>query len=138
LLRSVGAEGQTYLKTVSAVLSKPPNQDVVTAALDCLRDYYGRLRPEGDPKLPLDELLAEAERFVSEEGAPDHVRAVLALLPESGADIHAMRVLSGVGYGVIRPVLRDPTTLGSLMRRKLAPVLDPLQQQISRLRGEER
>jgi hypothetical protein len=138
LLRSVGAEGQTYLKTVSAVLSKPPNQDVVTAALDCLRDYYGRLRPEGDPKLPLDELLAEAERFVSEEGASDHVRAVLALLPESGADIHAMRVLSGVGYGVIRPVLRDPTTLGSLMRRKLAPVLDPLQQQISRLRGEER
>jgi hypothetical protein len=46
-----------------------------------------------------------------------------------------MRVLSGVGYGVIRPVLRDPTTLGSLMRRKLKPVIEPMQAHIARLRG---
>jgi hypothetical protein len=46
-----------------------------------------------------------------------------------------MRVLSGTGYGLLRPVLSDPTTLGSLMRRKLAPVIDPLQARIARLRG---
>ena len=27
-----------------------------------------------------------------------------------------MRMLSGLGYGVIRPVLPDPTALGTLMR----------------------
>ena len=50
-------------------------------------------------------------------------------------DLIAMRVLSGPGYGLMRPVLSDPTTLGSLMRRKLAPIIEPLQSQISRLRG---
>jgi hypothetical protein len=45
-----------------------------------------------------------------------------------------MRVLSGVGYGAIRAYLIDSTASGSLMRRKLAPVLDALQGQIDLLR----
>jgi hypothetical protein len=49
-----------------------------------------------------------------------------------------MRVLSGLGYGVIRPVLPDPTALGTLMRRKLAPVIDPVQERIRTLRGGRR
>ena len=47
-----------------------------------------------------------------------------------------MRVLSGAGYGLIRPVLPDPTTLGSLMRRKLTPVTEPLQAQLAQLLGK--
>jgi hypothetical protein len=45
-----------------------------------------------------------------------------------------MRVLSGVGYGATRAYLIDSTASGSLMRRKLAPVLDALQGQIDLLR----
>jgi hypothetical protein len=47
-----------------------------------------------------------------------------------------MRLLSGLGYGVLRPVLRDSTAMGSLMRRKLKPVLDPLLAQIEVLQGK--
>jgi hypothetical protein len=64
------------------------------------------------------------------------VRRCLDAYPDSAEDFAAMRLLSGVGYGLVRPVLRDPTTLGSLMRRKLAPVIDPLQEAIGRLRGK--
>jgi hypothetical protein len=45
-----------------------------------------------------------------------------------------MRVLSGVGYGVLRPVLGDSTAIGSLMRRKLAPVVNPLLREMAILR----
>ena len=138
LLRAVGAPGQTYLKTVATVLAKPPNQDVVSAAFDCLRAYCAAVRPDGDPDLSLEGLSADAELFVAADAAPASVRACLDALPSAHADLFALRFLSGAGYGLIRPVLRDPTTLGSLMRRKLAPVLDPLQQQIARLRGEAR
>ena len=41
-------------------------------------------------------------------------------------DVRAMRILSGLSYGVLRPVLRDSTAIGSLMRRKLEPVLGPI------------
>ena len=46
-----------------------------------------------------------------------------------------MRVLSGLGYGVLRPVLRDTTAIGSLMRRKLKPVMDPILARIETLRS---
>ncbi len=46
-----------------------------------------------------------------------------------------MRLLSGLGYGVIRPVLPDPSTQGTLMRRKLAPVIEPVLERLSLLRG---
>jgi hypothetical protein len=38
----------------------------------------------------------------------------------------ALRVLSGLSYGIVRPVFRDSTAIGSLMRRKLQPVMTPL------------
>jgi hypothetical protein len=46
-----------------------------------------------------------------------------------------MRILSGLGYGVVRPVLRDTTAIGSLMRRKLEPVIGPLAGYLKGLRG---
>ncbi|WP_295406420.1 hypothetical protein [uncultured Thiocystis sp.] len=45
-----------------------------------------------------------------------------------------MRFLSGVGYGLILPILSDSTTLGSLMRRKLAPVIDQIRERLDVLR----
>ena len=137
LLRVLSGAGQTYLKTVAAVLEKPPNQDVVTATFDCLRDYFAALRPEGDPKMPLSDLEAEARAFAEGDGAPPAVQELLAACPQAQGDVAAMRILSGVGYGLIRPVLRDPTTLGSLMRRKLEPIMDPIQAQLARLRRAE-
>jgi hypothetical protein len=134
LLRATSGPGQTYLETVATVLDKPPNQDVVTATFDCLRAYFAPLRPAGEPKLPLPDVQAEAAAFAGGGGAPTAVIEVLALCPQLRDDIAAMRILSGVGYGVIRPVLSDPTTLGSLMRRKLKPIMDPIQAQLVQLR----
>jgi hypothetical protein len=135
LQRTLGASGQTYLKAMSNVLEKPPNQDVLSAAFDCLRDYFAAIRPQGDPRLALAELVAEAQTWIDANNAPDDVRACLSAAPACQPDLLAMRILSGVGYGLIRPVLSDPTTLGSLMWRRLAPVVGPLQTKINALRG---
>ncbi|MGB5831158.1 MAG: sulfur reduction protein DsrS [Thiohalocapsa sp.] len=137
LRRLVGAQGQTYLKTVSAVLAKPPNQDVVIGVFDCLRDYFAPVRPGGDPRLVLDELVTDGQRFVAAAQTPGPVRACLAAAPSIHNDLIAMRILSGTGYSLIRPVLSDPTTLGSLMRRKLRAVIEPLQAQIQWLCGDD-
>jgi hypothetical protein len=135
IIRTASGPGQTWLKTLSSVLAKPPNQDVVTAAFDCLRDYFAALRPEGDPDLTMDGLIADAETFASPQSPDPGAAECAARWPELAPAIAAMRLLSGLGYGVVRPVLPDPTTLGTLMRRKLAPVIDPIQARIRTLRG---
>ena len=127
--------GQTYAAIASGVLGKPPSQDVVTALFDALREYFADLRPEGDPDLPLDDLSAEAQCYANVEHAPDAVRECLDAVPAISNDVIAARLLSGLGYGVIRPVLRDSTAIGSLMRRKLAPIVAPIQRQLAVLLG---
>jgi len=124
LRRCVGAAGQTFLHALDGVLARVPDQDLVVAAFDVVRAYFASLRPGGDPDLALAALQAEAAEFVAQPPAP--FAACLRQCPALASDFQAMRLLSGVGYGLMRPLLPDPTTAGTLMRRKLAPVLDAL------------
>ncbi|AFL72123.1 hypothetical protein [Thiocystis violascens] len=134
LQRACSGQGQAFLKTVGDVLAKPPSQEIVLAAFACLRAYFAPLRPGGDPDLALDALLADAGQFVDADAPDARVAGILRRIPALAPEIAAMRFLSGVGYGLIRPILSDSTTLGSLMRRKLAPVIDPIRERLDALR----
>jgi len=137
LLRMQSSPGQTFLKTLAAVLAKPPTQDLVQATFDLVRAYFSPLRPDGDPDLPLAALLQNARDYAHADNSLQDVRTCRDAAPRLAPEISAMRLLSGLGYSVLRPVLRDSTAIGSLMRRKLKPVIDPLMEQINRLRGKQ-
>jgi len=135
LLRTLGAPGQAFLQTVRGVLKKPPTQDVVIATLDAVHGYYAALRPEGQPDATLDQLLVDAESWIV-DGAPPPLCSVLAEHRDFAEILQAMRLLSGLGYGVVRPVFRDSTAMGTLMRRKLEPVVKPVDVRLSVLTGQ--
>ncbi len=135
LLQVLSAPGQAFLTTSLKVLQKPSTQDVVTTMLDILANRFRGMRPEGDPDLVMDELIDEAPRYASESG-PAHLRACAEQVPELLPELKAMRILSGMGYGVVRPVFRDTTAIGSLMRRKLEPVMGPIMAQLHILQGK--
>ena len=124
-LRTLGGPGQAFLQTVELVLKKPSNQEVVTRTLDILAGYFADARPTGPVDATLETLNEDADAWLI-AGLP----APLAVL--AGGDevlarhLRAMRVLSGMSYGVVRPVLRDTTAIGSLMRRKLEPIIGPV------------
>ena len=122
--------GQGYLKTVARILDKPPNQDVLLAVFDCLRATLAPIRPEGDPDLGLEDLGRDAEDFPTSDPRGLELMRVCS---DCRAELQAMRFLSGVGYALIRPLLSDPTTQGTLMRRKLSPVLDAIANRIDSL-----
>ena len=137
LLRVCGAPGQAYLDTVQRVLEKPPTQDVVTITLDLVAEYFSPLRPEGQPDQIIDTLLVDAEDCRAGKAPTESgIGACLARCPELAPRVGAMRLLSGLSYGLVRPVLRDSTAIGTLMRRKLEPVLVPVRDQLALLRSE--
>ena len=131
LLRALSSAGQTYLDTVQRVFDKPSNQDVVNLALDLVADYFAAARPEGKADLTLPELLADADSWLQRSTEASGLCAVDGI---DGAQVRALRVLAGLGYGVVRPVFSDSTAIGSLMRRKLQPVLAPMLDALQRLR----
>ena len=133
LLRTHSPAGQAFLETVVRVLKKPGTQEMVTATLDNLALYFSGMRPGGRVDITLAELEQEAE---SGSTAPAQaVEEVLGQCPDCGGEIQAMHLLSGLGYGVLRPVLRDTTAIGSLMRRKIEPVITPLLERIALLQS---
>ena len=132
LLRTFSGPGQRFLDTCRRILARPPTLDVVTGALDAMRGYFAGLRPEGDPDLTIAELIGEAEQWLDHDPAAG---GLLQALPGLRQELEAMRVLSGAGYGVVRPAMKGSNAIGSLMRRKLEPVTGPLTDRIEILMG---
>jgi len=135
LAKLLTGPGQSFLQTLQQILKKPPTQEVFLTTLDIIAGYFGNLRPEGNPDQTIEELAAEAAVHCSPGNAPDAVAELLSSVPGLAPEVRAMRVLSGLGYGVMRPVLASSTVAGSLMRKKLAPVLAILAGQLAVLRG---
>jgi hypothetical protein len=131
LERVLSGRGQVFVQTVQQVLKKPPTQEVVTAILELISSYFRVFRPEGHPDQRIEDLVAEAPVFCQLGCAPEALAQCLAAMPELSAEARAMRVLSGLGYGVLRPALSSATVMGSLMRRKLEPVLQPISAQLA-------
>ena len=122
LLRILSGEGQAWLHTVYRIFKKPSNQDVVNITLDRIAGYFSAIR--GQPAdATLQELEQEADTWVRDNPA---LQSLARIDPAFEDLARRVRVLSGLGYGVVRPVFKGTTAIGSLMRRKLEPVLEPL------------
>ena len=132
LERILGAPGQAFLQTVFKVFEKPSNQDVVNAGLDAVAAYFAAVRPEGRVDATIEALQRDAEDWLENADAMQPLRAMNGL---DDAQLRALRVLSGLSYGLVRPVFGDSTAIGSLMRKKLQPVLAPLREELSQLAG---
>jgi hypothetical protein len=129
LLRVLSPAGQAWVQTLYRIFKKPSTQDVVNITLDEMAAYFGMLR-DTPVDATLEELEAEAKTWIGDNAA---AREVLDLEGDLEAAVFSARVLSGMGYGVVRPVFKGTTAIGSLMRRKLEPVMTPLAAHLDRL-----
>jgi hypothetical protein len=131
----LSAQGQLWLDTLRKILEKPGNQDVVNWTLDVIAGYFNAAAAETRLDYTIEQLMDEAVTW-ADSGLDEQVTSVLAEFPQLKPQLQALRVLSGAGYNMVRPVFSKSTAIGSLMRRQLEPVLTPLRQQIECLQTE--
>lgn len=137
MARVLSPTGQMWLLTLKRVLEKPLNQDVVNRALDVAAEYFSAARPTGPADATIEELKAEAGgQQWSDPDANEELAEVIGQAPDLLPLLKALRVLSGSGYGVVRPVFCKTDAIGTLMRRKLIPVMGPYLAQVDLLLGE--
>lgn len=132
LLRLFSPSGQVWLKTLKRVLEKPGNQDVVNRVIEVVAGYFAAARPEGPADATIEVLQEEAARWVGENA---EARQLLESCPGLETRLQAARVLSGSSYGIVRPVFGRSDAIGTLMRRKLQPVMEPYLEQVDHLLG---
>ena len=138
LIRLLKNTGQAFLTTAEQVLRKPTHQEVVNILFDIIADYFNTICPDEYGDIEITQLLEQATQFC--QNPPDNqlgqaVNAVLTELPESQTLVQAMLVLAGLRYSLVRPIFSRTTAIGSLMRKKLAPVTEPILTQFAILRG---
>jgi hypothetical protein len=134
LLALLSANGQTWLKAISEVLARPSTSLVVYALLDAISRYF---HATGYPVKTedLDALFAEASTMASgEHAAPQDLMEVLHAAPQYRQNIEAMLALSGLTSKTADPWLLRNTAVGALMRRKIEPLVAPINQAVQILR----
>jgi hypothetical protein len=121
LLRSLSPAGQAYIKTVTTVLNKPSNQDVVVALLQAINEYHQPIRYIAPGSQDINELFMEINAFVNENTHSD-IQEILKILPDSKKYLEALLNLSQVGVHVVNPIFSVSDAIGTVMRRQLEPV----------------
>lgn len=136
LIRITSPAGQTFIDTCERVLRKPSNQDVVNTLFDVIANYFESIRPNDyDDDMNILTLVERASNFCETclDTTSVERREVLAAMPEMQDSVKAMLILSGLGYSVLKPIFSRTTAIGSLMRKKLAPVTGPILEQFVEL-----
>ncbi len=132
LVRISSPAGQTFLDSCERVLRKPSNQDVVNTLFEIIANYFESIRPSNyDDEMNMTTLIERANRLCD---TSVEQREVLATMPEVSKSIQAMLILSGLRYSILRPIFSRTTAIGSLMRKKLTPVTEPILEQFAILR----
>ena len=108
LARCASAEGQAFLRALALVLDRLPTHDATFRALDVTAAWFAAVRAA--PELP---------------GAG----------PVVACSVAAVATLAAPDRAAAEAILGRTTAVGPLMRRHLAPVLQPLLHQLQVLRG---
>jgi hypothetical protein len=100
--------------------------------MDIIGNYFrpalGAQKPAGDVGVAI----AATEKLMAvSSGEP---AALLETVPELRQEIGAMLTLAHTGEALVTPIIAASTASGTLLRRKLEPVLEPLLQQYAALR----
>ena len=116
LSKALSDQGQTFLYATGVILDRPEVQEVVNHCLQALSLWCAPLRN-----------FDEATRTTARA-------ALLAVAPTLDAECAALEALAAVDADTVRPIFLKTTAIGSLMRRKIEPIVKPLLAQIAVLR----
>ena len=143
LCRLLSSAGQTYLACVEGVLKKPSNQDVMVELMCALEGYSAALPLRKQRKFEISDIAkisggltgaAGAGLSCADEDAGQYLQALLQALPDDEDYIRAMLFLALLGEPVLDPVFSRTDAIGTVMRKKLKPVTEPIHEQIKILR----
>jgi hypothetical protein len=132
LTKLLDAPGQTFLAVSEAQLQHPVDKYTVAALMDIIGNYFRPARCATEPAGEIDAALKCTETLMA--SARDELKALLEGVPELRGEISAMLTLAHTGERLVTPIIAVTTASGTLLRRKLEPVVNPVLQQYAVLR----
>ena len=137
LEKVLSARGQAFVKTVEDALKKPGNQDVIVSLLEAVANYFETILPETFTEDDISAICSEAESLCCSDN--EALKKVVASLEGSVEDVQkyltAMTVLACLSVKLVNPIFARSDAIGTVMRKKIKPVTDPIIEQLHILRN---
>ena len=133
IVRAYSDKGQRFIRTAVEAMKKPADQEVVESLLDAIAAYFIQVRPENFTTEDINAIGDEAEQLCKTD---EEIQAVLQQLPELEADIRATLLLSCLGVKLVNPIFARTDAIGSMMRKKIQPVTEPILEQLAVLQAK--
>jgi len=135
LTKLLDVNGQSFLSLAESILKKPANQDDVVILLNVIKRYFSAACLDQNKCQEIEKIISESTLHFNNPGDKD-LAALTSALPELKNEILAMLVLARCDEAVVTPVFARTTAIGTLMRKKLAPITDQIFVMFSHLRTE--
>ncbi len=136
LLRCLSPQGQAFFKTALIVLKKLGNQDVAIELLIAIANYFASIKPvDFVPSNTFEALPTKAKEYIVIEKC-DYTKAIKELvtaLPEAKDLLESMLVLAQLDIHLVNPIFARTDAMGTVMRKKLSPVFDPISDYVTKL-----
>ena len=135
LSRILSDRGQAFVQTAEIALKKPGNQQVVESLLNAIATYFDAIKPDAFTADDIELICTEAW-CICEVPEDEALKAVLNAAPEMKDVIQAMLVLSCLSVKLINPVFSQTDAIGTMMRKKIKHITDPIVDQLHILSGK--
>ena len=132
LAKLLDSPGQTFLAVSEAQLQHPVDKYTVAALMEIIGKFFKPAQCAAALASEIGEALDGAEVLMT--SARDELAGLLETVPELRAETGAMLTLAHASEQLVTPVIAVTTASGTLLRRKLEPVLAPVLQQYAVLR----
>ena len=127
LHRVTSASGQAFLETTVKVIKKLNNQDAAVALFEAIQDYFAGIPTDSTQRRQIEEIITVSELNCNQL---EDATAVINKATEYEEKIRAMLILSMVSEQLLAPVFGQTDAIGTVMRKKLAPITSVLLEQI--------
>lgn len=137
LEKVLSKKGQAFIDTVEQALKKPANQDVVVSLLDAVANYFESIAPERFNEDDMTTICSKAALLC--RGDDKDISELLSAVETEVEDVHkylyAMVVLASLNVKLLNPIFARTDAIGTVMRKKIKPITDPVFEQLSVLRN---
>ncbi len=137
LEKVLSAKGQAFINTVEEALKKPGNQDVVISLLAAVAKYFASIIPEKYTEDNIDLICAEATFLCcsNNKEIKNVVSALNGVTENAQQYLSAITVLACLSVRLVNPIFARSDAIGTVMRKKIKPVTDPVFEQLKILRN---
>ena len=133
LQRLLRSEGQSFLEVAADVLQRPADQDVVSALMNAIGRYLAPARTAEGEWREVEAIEARVEEAVAQPTGA--LAELLAAVPGLVEEVRAMLFLGLIDEAIVIPIFAHTDAVGTVMRKKIEPVIQPILQRFAVLRG---